>query len=128
MYEQGYDGPDLLNYQYVNRTGLPGTSNTSAKTEYKIDTQSVDVTSEFSKIDKDPYVYRFNLIKNAKDKSKEKDHFIKYYVDNYGFFIKPDSFEGKEEALRDTIGHIHTLSARAALDVALGDADSLKEI
>ncbi len=130
LYKQGYDGPDLLHYQYVERTGLA--QQKSGKEElfskYKVDIQESDVTGDFDSIDEDPFKYRFKLIKDSDDKDYIKDkHYQEYTVDNFGFFMKPDNFTGK----RGSPGEIQTaisgiISARAQLGVALGDVDSLK--
>ena len=125
LYKQGYNGPDLLHYQYVERTGLaqPNKGKEEATTTYKVDIQESDVTGDFVSIDEDPFKYRFNLIKDSDDKGYIKDkHYQEYSVDNFGFFMKPDNFTGK----RGSPGEIQTaisgiISARAGLGVALGD-------
>ena len=127
LYKQGYNGPDLLHYQYVERTGF-GQEDSGSATTYTVDIQKGDVTDDFVSIDDDPYKYRFNLIKRSDDKGYvESDHYQEYTVDNFGFFMKPDNFTGK----RGSPGEIQTaisgiISARAGLGVALGDVDSMK--
>ena len=129
LYKQGYDGPDLLHFEYIERAGLANPSARPTST-YTIDIQEADVTDDFASIDEDPYKYRFNLIRASDDPDEpytKGTHYREYVVDNFGFFLKPVNFTGR----RNSPGEIQTaiagiLSARAQLDVALGDVDSLK--
>ena len=113
-YKQGYDGPDLLHFTYMDDDELNATSglvgfgsvlNPSETLEFKLDVQTVptqwDGTGK-----KDLSKYGWTGVVSSLDESnyrenigdEEGGHYIKYELGPHGFFSKPKDWTGRRES------------------------------
>lgn len=115
LYKQGYDGPDLLNFSYIDYPRLTRTDAYNSQTfpstrkhrvyieklfdvEYSNEELADGIIGrEISKLAADKaYNYNFNLIKKEGSSDlKEGIHYIEYEMEDHGMMKKPASHIGK---------------------------------
>jgi len=118
MYSQGYDGPDLLNFSYIDFPGMPRSvahdSQTFPDTRkhrvyieklFDVDSSNEEladgiIAREISKLTADKaYNYNFNLIqKEGSSGLREGVHYVEYEMEDHGLMKKPDSYISKRSS------------------------------
>ena len=121
LYSQGYDGPDLLNFSYIDYPSLPRSSalmndpvtdplklrvyieklfNVSTTTD---ELQDGLISKEIKKVRdaklSDAFSYNFSIIeKEGSSALKEGTHYIDYELNDHGFLEKPTSYTGRRSS------------------------------
>jgi len=120
-YPQGYDGPDLYHFMYIDRN--PFNENENEKVTFKLDIQ--DYPAGWTDGEED--TFDFWTDSTSSDYAKDK-HYAEYTLSSDGFFLKPDAFKGmrpspgKLQSAASKVVHTHYL-----LSQALGDMESATE-
>jgi hypothetical protein len=140
IYKQGYDGPDLLHYQYVGTDNLTSSKGVPEQwnREYTIDRrafapeelgeafQLIDGTTENTDSDQ-AYQFAVESLFTGNDFAKNSNMTTTYTVGDHGFFIMPSHYNGKRMSpgeIQFTIGDI--AQTHADFVEALADAEALK--
>lgn len=124
-YTQGYSGPDLIHYMYVETPELnfPGILNPAEKATYKIDVQSLPEARLLGS------ETMFNDLLDSSDPNyTEGEHFIEFELSPHGFFGKPQNWMGRRVSpgrIQQAISDI--IKARNAARQALDDLEGQKE-
>lgn len=132
---QGYDGPDLIHYAYVDNPELTfgNLLNPTNAVEFKVDIQ--DYTADYLAGKKDRFAFIVKAYNNNPD-YLAGTHYIKFILDAQGFYQKPASWQGRraspgriQEAITKIIlarnGALETLAQNEALKYRL---DRLAEL
>jgi len=125
-YKQGYDGPDLIHFSYVDNVELtaPGLLEPTNSADFKIDIQKR--TSDYLNGDKARFDFIVQAIRNN-PQYIENTNYISYTLASSGFFQKPASWIGTRPSpgkIQEAISRI--LLARNAALAALKDDELLK--
>jgi hypothetical protein len=138
-YKQGYDGPDLLHYSYVDKHEITAKSsddsvatimNPSEVATFRLDVQNLptewDGTGKSDlKLDGE-WTGVVSAVNDSYD-AEVGEHFIEYELDTHGFFSKPNDWTGRRESpgqIQEAISNI--VKARNAAFMALGDQEVFK--
>lgn len=121
-YVQGYQGPDLIHYSYVENPEQTFGSLLDPKSpqEFKIDIQDVPENVKATLYD------TFDFIKSASDptyKDGEGKLFVKFNIGTHGFYEKPENWTGKRLSpgkIQQAISEF--IAAHQKLRRILGDA------
>jgi hypothetical protein len=135
LYRQGYNGPDLIHFSYVDMPELtfPGLIEPRQATEFKIDIQQYtgaydDSLSAYHKRNKkaDRFDFVIRALQNSSDYI-ENTHYISFTLDAHGFFQKPADWTSRRASpgkVQEAISRI-ILARNAALQ-ALSDDSGAK--
>lgn len=151
VYKQGYDGPDLLHYQYVGEGTLTGTKYNDSKMfrTYTIDRRALAADQKeafasdfedtldsntahsgpFAKLSSGSgYGFAVDSLFTANDFAEDSQQTTTYTLDNHGFFVMPDYYSGKRSSpgeLQFAIGNLD--QAHGDLLEALVNVDSVRK-
>jgi subtilisin-like proprotein convertase family protein len=123
-FPQGYTGPDLLHYMYVDlkEFGYQGSGDSNGSETFKIDLQAMPgdwMTRIYTDVD---------FVTPASSSSYSTNHYVEYVLGSHGFYGKPATWIGKRRApgkLQQAASEI--IAARTRLQAALNDAVGAKE-
>ncbi|HYG34299.1 MAG TPA: putative Ig domain-containing protein, partial [Clostridia bacterium] len=124
-YPQGYEGPDLIHFAYVDRAELnfPGLLEPAKSVTFKIDIQ--DYTQSYNAGDKSRFDFVVQALRNNPE-YKENGNYISFTLDSHGFFQKPADWTSTRTApgkVQDAISGI-ILARNAALRALTEDIDA----
>ena len=146
IYSQGYDGPDLLNFSYIDYPSLPRSTaqaNDSVTDPLTLrvyiekifdvsttnnELQDGLISSEIAKVRNanlsDAFTYKFSVIKSEGSSGlSEGTHYIDYELNDHGLLEKPSHYVGK----RSSPGEIQS-AAHAVVIAHCNIQNSIREM
>ena len=126
LYPQGYAGPDIFHYAYVETPELtfPGLLEPRTNKVFTIDVQ--DFPKDFKNFASTSFDF---LVANTPEQAYSNGvHYIEYNLSSHGFFGKPENWMGKRLSpgrIQQAISN--KIKARNQLRIALDDAQGAKE-